>query len=119
MLAFMPLRSLLRSPALSLGVVATLALGVGALTVTFGIVNAALFREPPFHDATRLATLYLVRNPVGEPQPRERWSFPRIQMLRESQRSFEHIANYSNPSLTLSARASSAYISHSAPLRLM
>ncbi len=105
MVALLPLRSLMCSPALSLGVVATLALGVGALTVTFGIVNAALFRPPPFHDATRLAMLYLVRNPVGEPQRRERWSFPRIQMLRESQRSFEHIANYYNPSLTLSGPA--------------
>ncbi|MGH7693467.1 MAG: ABC transporter permease [Gemmatimonadaceae bacterium] len=97
------LRSLLRSPALALGVGATLAVGVAALTVTFGIVNAALFREPPFEHADRLAALYIVRNPVGEPpQQRQRWSFARYELLRESQRSFERVASYSNPSLTLS-----------------
>ncbi len=95
--------SLLRSPSLALGVGATLAVGVGALTVTFGIVNAALFREPPFEDANRVAALYIVRNEVGEPpNRRERWSYSRYELLRESQRSFEVVANYSNPSLTLS-----------------
>jgi putative ABC transport system permease protein len=95
-------RSLLRSPALSIGVIATLALGVGALTVTFAVVDAALFRQPPFQDAGRITMLYLVRNPIGEPARKERWSFPRFQLLRESQRSFERVASYSNPTLTLS-----------------
>lgn len=102
MISGMSFRSLLRSPALALGVGATLAVGVAALTVTFGIANAALFREPPFDDATRLAALYIVRNPIGEAQRRERWSYARYEMLRETQRSFERVANYSNPSLTLS-----------------
>ena len=96
------LRSAFRSPALAAGVTATLALGTGALTVTFGVVDAALFREPPFQDAGRVAMLYLVRNPVGEPLHNERWSFPRFRLLRESQQSFERVANYSNPTLTLS-----------------
>jgi putative ABC transport system permease protein len=99
------IRSLSRSPALAIGVVVTLAVGVAALTATFAIVNAALFRRPPFDDADRLAMLYIVRNPTGEPQRRERWSFARIQALRESQKSFELVANYSNPSLTLSGDA--------------
>ncbi|HEV8365689.1 MAG TPA: ABC transporter permease [Gemmatimonadaceae bacterium] len=103
MASFLTFRSLLRSPALALGVGAMLAVGVGALTVTFGIVNAALFREPPFEDARRLAALYIVRNPIGEPpQQRQRWSYSRYELLREGQRSFELVANYSNPSLTLS-----------------
>ncbi|HEY7566880.1 MAG TPA: ABC transporter permease [Gemmatimonadaceae bacterium] len=103
MVLLMPFRPLFRSPGLLLGVVATLAVGVGALTVTFGIVNAAVMREPPFEDASRVTALYIVRNPIGEPpQQRQRWSYPRYELLRESQRSFETVASYSNPTLTLS-----------------
>ena len=103
MASLLTFRSLLRSPALGLGVAATLAVGVAALSVTFGIVNAALFREPPFEHADRLAALYIVRNPIGEPpQQRQRWSFARYELLRDTQRSFESVASYSNPSFTLS-----------------
>jgi putative ABC transport system permease protein len=97
------LHSLTRSPTLSIGVVATLALGVGALTATFGVVNAALLREPPFEDAPRLAMLYLERNPFGEQPRRERWSFARIRLLRESQRSFENVASYSPAAVSISS----------------
>ncbi|HYN09046.1 MAG TPA: ABC transporter permease [Vicinamibacterales bacterium] len=96
-----PLRSLVRSRWLSLSVVATIALGVAALTTTFGIVNAALFRQPPFHDAARLAMLYLERRPEGEPPRQERWSFARFQLLQQSQQSFEQIASYSPATITL------------------
>src|SRR5437773_2684429 len=99
------LRSLRRSPALALGVSLTLALGVGALTASFGLTRAALFRAPPFPEAHRVAILYMVRRPAGEPERRERWSYPRYQLLEARQRSFERIANYSNPSFTLSGEA--------------
>ena len=96
------LRSISRARGLSLGVGVTLALGVCALTVTFGVVNAALFREPPFADAGRLALLYLERNPSGEPQRRERWSFSRFQRLRGEQKSFVDVATWAPSSFTLS-----------------
>ena len=95
-------RSLARAPALAIGVVVTLALGVGALTTAFGVVNAGLWRQPPFPDAGRLAMLYLRRNPEGEPPQQERWSFGRFELLRKSQRSFEIMASYSPAGLTLS-----------------
>lgn len=88
----------------SLAVGLTIALGVAALTAAFGIVNAALFRQPPFEAARRIALLYLVRDDHGTPR-RERWSFARIQLLRQSQRSFEPIASYSPATLTLTAEA--------------
>jgi putative ABC transport system permease protein len=96
------IRSLAHARALSITVVLTLALGVAALTTTFGVVNAALFREPPFHDAGRLALLYLQRNPAGEAPRQERWSFARFQLLRQLQQSFEEVASYSPSALTLS-----------------
>ncbi len=78
--------------------------GVGMVTATFAVVNAALFRPPPFRDAPSLAMLYLVRNPMGEARHNERWSFGRIQLLRQSQRSFSAVANYTAASLTLTDR---------------
>jgi putative ABC transport system permease protein len=96
------IRSLARRRSLSLAVVLTLALGVAALTTTFGVVDAALWRQPPFHDAGRVAMLYLQRNPEGESPRQERWSFARFQLLSQSQRSFEQVATYSPAELTVS-----------------
>ena len=96
------LRSLSHARALAITVALTLALGVGALTVTFGVVNAALWRQPPFPDAGRLTMLFLQRNPAGEPPRRERWSFARYTMLAQQQDVFEHVASYAPGSLTLS-----------------
>jgi putative ABC transport system permease protein len=98
------LRSLVRAPRLSIAVAITLALGVAALTTTFGIVNAALLRQPPFPQASRIAMLYLQRNPPNETPRRERWSFPRFQLLNARQRSFDAVASYSPASLTLSGQ---------------
>jgi len=83
-----------------------LAVGVGALTATFGVVNAALFRQPPFERAERIVLLYLERHPLGEPPRRDRWSFARFELMRRWQRSFEDVASYSPGSVSLSARGS-------------
>jgi putative ABC transport system permease protein len=94
-------RSVARGRWLLVSVAATIAVGVAALTTTFGIVNAALFRLPPFHDSGRLAMLHLERRPDGEPPRQERWSFARFQLLQLSQRSFEEVASYSPATITL------------------
>ena len=99
------LRSLARAPGLSLTVAGTLAIGIAIVTVTFGVVYAALFRQPPFEEAERLAMLYLDRNPRGEPPSKERWSFARFELLRERQQSFEEVASYTPSTMTLSGDA--------------
>ncbi len=96
------LRSIARARGLSITVMLTVAFGIAALTITFGVVNAALFRLPPFADAGRVTMLFLERNPFGEPPRRERWSFARYQMLAESQQLFEQVASYSPGALTVS-----------------
>ena len=82
------LRSLSRTRLLALLIAGTIAVGVAALATTFGVVHAALYRQPPFAEAGRLAMLFLQRNPRGEPPRRERWSFARFELLRQRQRSF-------------------------------
>src|SRR6187455_139975 len=93
----------MRSRGLTVAVVLMLAAGVGALTTTFAIVRAALWREVPFPDAERLSLISLQRNPPGEAPRRERWSFARSERLKTTQQSFDAMATYSPASLTLSA----------------
>ncbi|HEY7027139.1 MAG TPA: hypothetical protein VH438_06010, partial [Gemmatimonadales bacterium] len=83
MLFTVTLRSLARAPVLAISVVVTLALGVATLTTAFGVVHAGLWRQPPFPDASRIAMLFLHRNPRGEPPQQERWSFGRFELLRK------------------------------------
>lgn len=103
-------RSLARARGITLTVVLTLAMGVGALLATFGVVNAALFRQPPFHKAADVALLYLQRNPTGEVPRRERWSFARFKLLAELQQSFEQIASYSPGAMTVSGDGSAELV---------
>ena len=103
-------RSLTRARGLGLGVVLTLALGVAALTTTFAVANAALFRQPPFPEADRLLMLNIQRHPQGEPEHLERWSFARFQLLRQSQKSFEDVATHAPASLTLSGDANAEVV---------
>ena len=52
------LRSLMRSPALTLLVVGTLALGIGATTSVYSVARAALFAPPPYPESDRLALVW-------------------------------------------------------------
>jgi putative ABC transport system permease protein len=56
------MRSLLKQPGFTLLAVITLALGIGANTAIFSVVNAVLLQPLPYRNAYELADLYLVPN---------------------------------------------------------
>src|SRR5882762_9837121 len=52
------LRQLLKNPGFTAVAVLTLALGIGASTAIFSLINAALLRALPFPDSDRLAVIW-------------------------------------------------------------
>jgi putative ABC transport system permease protein len=97
-------RSLLRARALSIAAVLSIALGVAATTSVFSVVDAALFRPPPFPNADRLAMLFVTRQHPNAPVTRERWSWLRSRLLCErATSSFSQIASFSLAVLTITS----------------
>ena len=65
-------RSLRRQPAFAITAVLTIALGIGATSAIFSVVNAVLVRPLPYNDAARLGTIWSDlrnRNVVDFPLP--------------------------------------------------
>jgi putative ABC transport system permease protein len=102
-------RVLLRAPTFSLVVVLTLALGIGANTAIFSVVNALLLTPLPYADPDRLVRL--VENVPAEESPNGRAvrlsTIHQEDLLawREQSRTLSHMAIYSSPmAMTLSGR---------------
>ncbi len=88
-------RAVKHSPAFFGIIGGTVLAGVALLTVAFSVVDAALWREPPFDDASRIAVVYMRRTAPGAEERSERWSYARLNMLRKSAREFSLLANFS------------------------
>src|SRR5579863_3902543 len=65
------LRIFAKSPAFTLMAVLTMALGVGANTAIFSLVNAVLLRSLPYGDPGRLVYVWTPNDRLKAPVPRE------------------------------------------------
>src|SRR5438045_1887008 len=84
------LRMLVKTPTFTIVAVLTLALGVGATTAMFSIVNAVLLRSLPFPDPDRLVRIYFDNPGVG--LRGVRFSVPEFDDLRTQTDVFEDVS---------------------------
>jgi putative ABC transport system permease protein len=85
-------RALRRERGFTLAAVITLALGIGATTTVFSIVNAVLLRPLPFRDAGRLVSIWLA--PVASPSDRNPTSLPDLRDWQRQATMLDGIAGY-------------------------
>jgi hypothetical protein len=84
------LRQLRRAPAFTLVAVLTLALGIGANSAIFALVDATLLRPLPYRDADRLVTVW----ETSAATPRGFASPPNMLDWNSRSRTFEKIAGF-------------------------
>jgi predicted permease len=90
-------RSLQRTPSFTAAAIITLALGIGATTGTFSIVNAVLLEPLPFADPDRLVRIQ-ESTPAGEPFS---VSEPTFLDLQRASRTISRMAAVTTRSLTM------------------
>ncbi|MEP7345826.1 MAG: permease prefix domain 1-containing protein, partial [Gemmatimonadaceae bacterium] len=86
------IRQIQRSPAFALTVIGTLALGIGASTAIYSVVDRVLLRPLPFADADRLVVVWETDRRSGT--TREPGSLPDIIDFRTRARSLATIAEF-------------------------
>src|SRR3954463_14239144 len=89
------LRGLLRAPLLTITVVLTVGLGIGATTAMFSAVNAALLRPLPYKDADRLVRIF-----TDSPPNKFRFSMVDYLALESQQTQFDRVAAYTGRTMT-------------------
>ena len=97
------LRGLLKQPGFSMLVVATLALGIGASTAIFSVVNSVLLNKLPYRDASRIVAIQEL-DPKGS---RVQVTSANFLDWRKQNTVFEHLAaiRYDAVNLALADRA--------------
>ncbi|MEK6299736.1 MAG: ABC transporter permease [Acidobacteriota bacterium] len=96
------LRMLLKKPGFTLIAVLTMALGIGANTAMFSVVNAVLLNPLPFPEPERLIRIY--GHFFATSQDNMSASVPEFTDYREQTSSFEQIAGYDDFSANLTPK---------------
>ena len=99
-------RSLRRAPGFALGAVLTLALGIGANTAIFSVVDGVLLRPLPYREPQRLVSLFTAFR--GSGVERYAMSQPEFIDYKGLTQTFENAAAFTGSALTLTGACSSA-----------
>ena len=98
------IRSLLKARGFSLAVIVILAIGIGANTAIFSIVNTVLLKPLPFTDASRLVSLQSLsgHNDDGA------CSYPDLVDWRTQSTALDRVAGYASGSLAITGSGEAA-----------
>ena len=102
------IRQLLRHPGFATVALLTLALGIGANTAIFSVINAVLVNPFPYPESERIAFIGQTRENQPDTMP---VTYPDYLEWRAQNRSFEELAWVSNRSFALTGIAEAAYLS--------
>ena len=91
------LRQLLKSPGFTIVAILTLALGIGANTAVFSVVDAVLLRALPYHKGAQLIDIFST-NQNGD---RDSVSIAEFEDLRKQMRSIEQLTAFQTQSVNL------------------
>ena len=95
------LRMLAKNPAFAFTAILVLALGIGATTAIFSIVNAVLIRPLPYHDPARLVAISSVFEKAGAAHKFPYVSLNEVEYWRENCHSLESIGSFVFSSLPI------------------
>lgn len=101
------LRMLRKKPSFTIAAVLTLALGIGATTAIFSVVNSVLLRPLPYRDSAQIIVLRATSQRVGDHSP----SYPDFLDWREQSHTFQEMAVLHNMGFNLSGVTQPEYIS--------
>jgi putative ABC transport system permease protein len=101
-------RTLAKSPGFTAIAILTLALGIGANTAIFSVVNAELLRPLPFHDSGRLVSVTTSNS--RRHSTAGAMSYPDFLDLRAQNQVFQAMAAYTDSSFTLTGVDQPAHI---------
>src|ERR1035437_5310166 len=99
------IRQLRNSPGFTAMALLTLALGIGANTAIFTLVNSVLLRPLPYPEPSRLVAIDQVFTTRGGGEFRA-WSYPRFEDLRRVSNSFDSVAAFTPVNVNLTGTQS-------------
>ena len=94
-------RLMARKPAFTFIAVITLALGIGANTAIFSVVNAVLLRPLPYVQPEQLVKVFQAAPSLEKGAAPTLWSYPRFEFLRDNSHSFASVAACNQASFSL------------------
>ncbi len=100
------LRTLRRSPGFTITAVLTLALGIGACTAIFSLVNAVLIRSLPYGDPDRLVYLFTPNPHIPAPPDVMSPSYADFFDIKRQSQSFTNMSVFQQAAYNLSSQGS-------------